>query len=78
MKCPIYYFLDLDECVTESPCHENATCNNTIGSYLCECNDGYTGNGTYCTGTCELNSGIKHSFPPPFSALESQRTYIIT
>ena len=31
-------------------CDENAKCNNTIGSYLCECTVGYSGNGTYCTG----------------------------
>ena len=31
-------------------CDVNAKCTNTVGSYLCECNDGYSGNGTYCSG----------------------------
>ena len=31
-------------------CHDNATCNNNNGSYSCNCNSGYTGNGTYCQG----------------------------
>ena len=32
------------------PCHANATCTNTIGSYICDCDEGYDGNGTNCTG----------------------------
>ena len=41
-------FSDIDECL-EDPCHSNATCNNTDGSFICSCNTGYTGNGTTCT-----------------------------
>eukprot|EP00933_Yihiella_yeosuensis_P080566 TRINITY_DN94014_c0_g1_i1.p1 TRINITY_DN94014_c0_g1~~TRINITY_DN94014_c0_g1_i1.p1 ORF type:complete len:1178 (+),score=165.71 TRINITY_DN94014_c0_g1_i1:31-3564(+) len=29
-------------------CHAGATCNDTIGSFSCVCNAGYTGNGTFC------------------------------
>ena len=43
------FFLDTDECRSK-PCHANAECTNTIGSYQCKCNKGYTGNGTLCTG----------------------------
>ncbi len=31
-------------------CDINATCDNTIGSFDCMCNPGYTGNGTICDG----------------------------
>ena len=41
---------DVDECVQQSPCGPNATCANTPGSYTCACNEGYTGDGTTCTG----------------------------
>lgn len=29
-------------------------CHNTHGSYRCECNTGYTGNGVTCNGKLEL------------------------
>ena len=29
--------VDIDECMTSQPCHANATCNNTVGSYMCTC-----------------------------------------
>ena len=41
---------EIDECL-DNPCDSNATCTNTDGSYICECNTGFTGNGTNCTGT---------------------------
>ena len=33
-----------------APCHANATCNNTEGSYTCTCNSGYYGDGVSCNG----------------------------
>lgn len=50
-----YYFdsllLDVDECNASSPvCDVNAICNNTIGSYRCACNPGYSGDGRTCKG----------------------------
>ena len=43
---------DIDECTASPPaCHLYAQCTNTIGSYRCTCNPGYTGNGNRCTGT---------------------------
>ena len=42
---------DVDECTLSLlNCHENATCNNTEGSFDCYCKEGFTGNGTYCKG----------------------------
>ena len=49
-----FYFnrLDIDECANNSTndCDTNANCTDTAGSYTCECQDGYTGNGTSCDG----------------------------
>ena len=38
--------LDIDECnLNLSMCQPDSYCNNTIGSYLCICNVGYSGDG---------------------------------
>jgi len=39
---------DLDECSLGTPCHSDATCFNSPGSYSCVCNVGYTGDGVIC------------------------------
>ena len=41
--------LDVDEC-TANVCHNNSSCNDTFGSYLCICNAGFTGNEFNCSG----------------------------
>ncbi|KAI8495113.1 hypothetical protein Bbelb_270990 [Branchiostoma belcheri] len=42
---------DIDECVNHGDnCHTHATCTNTLGSFTCSCNLGYTGNGVTCSG----------------------------
>ena len=43
---------DIDECQEESPCDSNAQCTNSIGSFTCVCNEGYSGDGRTCTGQC--------------------------
>ena len=48
--CHIMYISDIDECEGPSPCDENAQCTNTIGSFTCDCNEGYSGDGMTCTG----------------------------
>lgn len=41
--------LDIDECrVGVAICKANSVCRNTVGSYLCDCLDGYIWNGTLC------------------------------
>ena len=45
----ICFCADIDECSSmDNPCHTNASCTNTNGSYTCECVSGFTGNGTIC------------------------------
>ncbi|XP_078702689.1 uncharacterized protein LOC144928343 [Branchiostoma floridae x Branchiostoma belcheri] len=47
---------DLDECTqTPYPCHQQATCTNTLGSYTCRCNSPYQGNGVQCTNDPNTN-----------------------
>ena len=44
-------------------CDSNAVCVDTVGSFVCICNDGYTSNGTDCIG--EFNyylDGMKYDF----------------
>ena len=42
---------DIDECMffASNNCDENATFSNTNGSYSCQCNVGFGGNGVSCT-----------------------------
>ena len=40
---------DIDECIV-SPCDLNASCTNTLGSFTCACNPGYSGDGVTCNG----------------------------
>ena len=48
---------DVNECsnVSLNECDMNASCMDTIGSYVCTCNDGYLGDGFNCSGeiTCD-------------------------
>ena len=42
---------DDNECESGAhDCDENALCINTEGSYKCDCNEGYNGNGFRCNG----------------------------
>ena len=45
-------FTDVDECSDASlnDCDVNAVCANSLGGYSCTCEEGYTGDGTECSG----------------------------
>ena len=43
--------LDVNECTNGTHnCDNNASCQNSVGSFNCSCNHGYAGNGTTCFG----------------------------
>jgi hypothetical protein len=42
-------FPDIDECLT-NPCHFNAGCTDNDGSFYCQCDGGFLGDGFSCTG----------------------------
>ena len=43
--------LDINECAIKTDnCSLHAICNNTEGSFNCNCKDGFTGDGINCTG----------------------------
>ena len=51
--------VDIDECAIElDNCHENATCNNTFGSFECICNSGFDGDGVNCTSKTGNLTGL--------------------
>ena len=50
----IFIVADIDECSTNShDCDSLATCINTNGSFKCDCNEGYPGDGKSCSGKFE-------------------------
>ena len=61
---------DIDECLS-NPCDTNATCVNTNGSFVCTCDNHFSGDGINCTRVCEngyqLNESVmvcgKQNFP---------------
>jgi hypothetical protein len=43
--------LDINECSTGThTCDQNGDCSNTVGSFTCQCRNGFTGNGQVCAG----------------------------
>ena len=64
--------LDIDECAEDiDQCHQLANCDNSIGSYICTCIDGYIGDGRNCKGklckslhaACNLLDDNKETLP---------------
>ena len=52
LYCALFVIaVDANECTSgDDDCDSNAACTNTIGSFTCACNSGYTGDGQSCTG----------------------------
>jgi hypothetical protein len=64
---------DRDECQLSGSCHSNATCANTIGSYICTCKISYTGDGKSCIWYKGLSSStLRQCF---HRDLETLKTY---
>jgi len=66
---------DYDECQGQNGGNdcaiEIATCFNIPGSYYCQCNNGYFGNGTSCFGSLSFLSFS--SFPLSFFKIYKQK-----
>ena len=58
----LFGFSDIDECKRIHSCHVNATCTNTKGSFVCECQPGFNGNGQNCKGEFNLFAVILRIF----------------
>ena len=59
MATVLSLIVDIPECERGlDDCDSNATCINTIGSYKCTCNTGFTGDGFNCTGICTLETAL--------------------
>ena len=53
---------DVDECGDSNECDENSVCQNTPGSYLCQCNQGFAdvgGPGQFLYRECNENENTK-------------------
>ena len=51
---------DIDECVLRMDnCRNNSQCNNTVGSFVCSCNQGYSGNGANCESKLKTKLAIQ-------------------
>lgn len=62
-------YTEIDEC-QDGVCSPNAFCINTIGSFVCTCIEGFTGDGFSCLGRCLL-----HSYLTNFNFHNSQSVY---
>jgi hypothetical protein len=47
-----YHYTDIDECAGNSTCDDNADCDDSDGSYWCQCLPGFQGDGYNCRGNC--------------------------
>lgn len=81
VECDVSAIDDKDECQSASThsCHEDATCQNTVGSYKCVCKEGFYGDGKTscatvvtgegCSGYKWLTEANRHRDSPPSTTL---------
>ncbi len=50
---------DINECLKVTICQNNSQCQNTNGSYICVCNDGYIRSGDVCIGESNNSNGFE-------------------
>ena len=64
-------FIDIDECTLQTDdCSANSVCTNVDGSFNCECQPGFTGDGETCNGRLIKNrSLIQHTLKTSLMAL---------
>ena len=58
-----YFFtIDLNECLLThlNDCHNNATCTDIDGSYKCDCDTGFSGDGITCDDIDECQANISN------------------
>ncbi len=58
LNFPASLISDIDECdeILDNCAEDNAECTNTIGSFTCACDPGYSGDGTVCMGELVHNT----------------------
>lgn len=58
MQFLLYFLIDVDECkISLDQCGIGSSCNNTIGSYICNCKPGFVGIGNKCIGGYKAKLG---------------------
>lgn len=59
------FISDDDECkLGTDKCHDDAECTNTVGSYTCQCLEGFTGDGKTCIGSERIPLIYSHIILP--------------
>ena len=61
MNIITHFLLDIDECLLSNACHSDASCQNTKGSFICQCKIGYSGDGLNCSGEYLLEQKGSHN-----------------
>ena len=66
---------NIDECLVKThKCHTKAICNDTQGSYHCNCELGYIGNGSFCENVDEC-SNSSHKCHQNASCVDTDGSY---
>ena len=68
------FFLDINECKSANPCDDNASCSNNVGSYVCQCNNGFVGDGKTCSDINECSTQ-SHNCKPGYQCVNTVGGY---